>query len=69
MSKSIEISQPEYIINQRGNKKAIILTLKEYESIMELIEDLEDANDLLRAEREATSFSPYEEFRKTWTIE
>ena len=69
MSKSIEISQPEYIINQRGNKKAIILTLKEYESIVELIEDLEDANDLLRAEREATSFSPYEEFRKTWTIE
>lgn len=67
MSRSIEISQPEYIINQKGNKKAVILTLKEYESIMELIEDLEDANDLLRAEREATSFSPYEEFRKTWT--
>lgn len=38
----------------------------EYENIMELIEDLEDANDLLKAEREATSFVPYDKFRKAW---
>jgi len=36
---------------------------------MELIEDIEDANDLLKAEREATSFTPYEKFRKTWLKE
>jgi len=36
---------------------------------MELIENLEDANDLLKAEREATSFTPYEKFRKTWLKE
>jgi PHD/YefM family antitoxin component YafN of YafNO toxin-antitoxin module len=65
MSKSIEI-YPEYIVNQKGAKKAVILTLKKYHSMMELIEDLEDSNDLLRAEREATSFVPYDEFRKTW---
>jgi PHD/YefM family antitoxin component YafN of YafNO toxin-antitoxin module len=66
MARSIEALQPEYIVTRKGNKKAVILTLKEYESMMELIEDLEDSNDLLRAEREATSFVPYEEFRKTW---
>jgi PHD/YefM family antitoxin component YafN of YafNO toxin-antitoxin module len=65
MSRSIEI-YPEYIVNQKGAKKAVILTLKKYHSMMELIEDLEDSNDLLRAEREATSFVPYDEFRKTW---
>jgi hypothetical protein len=36
---------------------------------MELLEDLEDANDLLKEEREATSFTPYEKFRKTWLKE
>jgi hypothetical protein len=32
----------------------------------EIIEDLEDTVDLLRAEREATSFIPYEKFQKKW---
>jgi hypothetical protein len=65
MPKSTEIS-PEYIVSRKGTKKAVVLSLKEYESIVELIEDLEDSNDLLRAEREATSFIPYDTFRKTW---
>lgn len=66
MQKSIETVKPEYIINKNGSKKAVVLSLREYENIVELIEDLEDANDLLRAEREATSFIPYDRFRKAW---
>jgi PHD/YefM family antitoxin component YafN of YafNO toxin-antitoxin module len=58
--------KPKYLIDEKGNKKAVVLNLKEYEQILESLEDLEDANDLLRAEREATSFTPYEKFRKTW---
>jgi len=61
-----EKAKPKYLIDEKGNKKAVVLDIKEYKSIMELIEDLEDANDLLRAEREATSFIPYDKFRKTW---
>lgn len=57
---------PEYIISQKGQKKAVVLGLKEYEAILDRIEDLEDANDLLKAEREAISFVPYDQFRKTW---
>jgi PHD/YefM family antitoxin component YafN of YafNO toxin-antitoxin module len=57
---------PEYIISKKGQKKAVVLGLKEYEAILNLIEDLEDANDLLKAEREAASFIPYDQFRKTW---
>ncbi len=56
----------KYLIDEKGNKKAVVLDLKEYKNIMELIEDLEDTNDLLKAEREATAFTPYEKFRKTW---
>jgi PHD/YefM family antitoxin component YafN of YafNO toxin-antitoxin module len=66
MHKVVENVKPEFIVNKKGNKKAFILSLKEYENILELLEDFEDANDLLRAEREATSFIPYDNFRKTW---
>lgn len=59
-------TNPKYLIDEKGHKKAVVLNLKEYEDIIELIEDLEDANALLKAEREATSFIPYEKFRKTW---
>ncbi len=59
-------AKPKYLIDEKGHKKAVVLNLKEYEHIMELIEDLEDANDILRAEREATTFTPYEKFRKAW---
>jgi len=41
-----------------------LLSSKDYRRIEELIEDLEDTIDLLKAEREAVSFTPYEKFRK-----
>jgi len=66
MQSDIKTIRPKYLVDEKGNKKAVVLNFKEYENIMELIEDLEDANDLLKAEREATSFIPYEKFRKTW---
>jgi hypothetical protein len=66
MQSDIKTIKPKYLVDQKGNKQAVVLNFKEYENIMELIEDLEDANDILRAEREATSFTPYEKFRKTW---
>jgi hypothetical protein len=43
--------------------------VEEHKNILELREDLEDANDILIAEREATSFIPYNKFRKTWLKE
>jgi len=66
MQSDIKTIRPKYLVDEKGNKKAVVLNFKEYENIMELIEDLEDANDILKAEREATSFIPYEKFRKTW---
>lgn len=66
MQNIAEKAKPKYLIDETGHKKAVMLNIKEYNHIMELIEDLEDANDLLRAEREATAFTPYEKFRKKW---
>lgn len=64
MQSITETAKPKYLTDEKGQKKAVVLSLKEYKNIMELLEDLEDANDLLKAEREATSFTPYEKFRK-----
>ena len=58
--------KPKYLINEKGHKKAVVLDLKEYEHILEALEDLEDANDLLKAERKAMAFTPYEKFRQSW---
>jgi len=66
MHQVTEVVNPEFVVTNKGTKKAVILSLKEYHNLIELLESLEDANDLLRAEREATDFIPYEEFRKTW---
>lgn len=60
------VLKPKYIIDEKGQKKSVVLNIKEYSNIVELIEDLEDANDLLKAEREAASFIPYDKFRKKW---
>ncbi len=66
MQSDIKTIKPKYLVDEKGNKKAVVLNIEEYKNIMELIEDLEDANDLLKAEREASSFIPYDRFRKTW---
>jgi hypothetical protein len=59
-------SRPKFIVDEKGKKKAVLLNLKDYQRLEELIEDLEDTVDLLRAEREAVSFIPYEKFRRKW---
>jgi PHD/YefM family antitoxin component YafN of YafNO toxin-antitoxin module len=35
----------EYIVNERGERMAVILTLEEYERLVEAVEDLEDARE------------------------
>jgi hypothetical protein len=59
-------ARPKYIVDEKGKKKGVLLSLKDYQRIAEAVEDLEDTIDLLRAEREAISFTPYEKFRKKW---
>ena len=59
-------SKPKYIVDEKGKKQGVLLTLEDYKKMEEIIEDMEDTIDLLRAEREAVSFTPYEKFRKKW---
>jgi len=43
-----------------------MLSHKDFAKLQEIIEDFEDKVDLLKAEKEAVTFTPYEEFRHNW---
>lgn len=57
---------PQYIIDKKGEKTAVVIDFDRYKSLVEFIEDLEDSVDLMKAELEAKDFTPYEDFRKRW---
>lgn len=59
-------AKPKFLIDERGKRKGVLISSKDFQRLEELIEDLEDTIDLLKAEREAVSFTPYEKFRKNW---
>ena len=66
MEKLLSDSKLQFMTDGKGKKIGVLLSLRDYRRIEEQIENFEDTIDLLRAEREADSFTPYEEFRKTW---
>ncbi len=49
-----------------SKKKTVVISIKDDQNLMESIEDLEDVRDLLKAEKKATGFTPYEKFRTQW---
>ena len=66
MSEILNKFIPRFIVDDKGQKTAVVIDFNDYNKMMELIEDLEDSMDLLKAELEASDFTPYEEFRNRW---
>lgn len=66
MQNIAEVIKAKYLIDEKGHKTAVVINLKDYNNLLEFIEDIEDANDILRAEKKATGFTPYEKFRQRW---
>jgi hypothetical protein len=56
--------RPQFITDETGKKTSVIINLRDYKKLIEYLEDLEDGYDLLKAEREATDFIPYNTFRQ-----
>ena len=54
---------PKYLVNEKGRKTAAVLSMKDYRSLMQRLEDLEDALDLDEAVETATDFREYSEIR------
>ena len=55
--------KPKYVVDEKGRKTAVLLSIKDYRALMQRLEDLEDALDLDRAVETATGFREYSEIR------
>ena len=54
---------PKYIIDDKGEKTAAVLTMKEYDFLIKCLEDLEDILEIDSAVETATDFRDYQEIR------
>jgi len=57
-------SKPQYLVDEKGRKKAVLLSIKEYRELMRKLEDLEDSLELDEAVRTAQGFRDYREVRE-----
>ena len=55
--------KPKYVVDEKGRKTAVVLSIKDYRVLMQRLQDLEDALDLDQAVETATGFRPYTEIR------
>ena len=55
--------KPKYLVNEDGRKTAAVLSMKDYRSLMQRLEDLEDALELDEAVETATGFREYTDIR------
>lgn len=61
------LSAPQYILDSKGAKTSVIISLKDYEKILEMIEDLEDVelyDEVKSRNEERISLSDYISKRK-----
>ncbi len=54
----------EYIVDSKGQKKAVILPIKEFNRLIERLEELEDALSLDQAMESVQEFSDYRQVRE-----
>ena len=59
----MRVAKERFIVDEKGEKKSVVLNLNDYSRLVEHLEDLEDALDLDKAEREAKSFRDYKDIR------
>lgn len=58
-----------YIVDDTGKKKAVIIDFDEFSSLMEYIEEIEDALDLKRAMEQGKEFVELRDFTQRMRLE
>ncbi len=48
--------QAEYLVDEKGQKKSVVLSIRDYLRLWEYLEDMEDAMDLKKAKESAKGF-------------
>jgi hypothetical protein len=57
-----DLKNVDYITDEKGNKKSVVLKMADFEKLQEEIEDLEDALELEKARKNATGFKKWRDF-------
>lgn len=55
--------KPKYLVNNKGRKTAVVLSMKEYRLLIEHLEDLEDILEMDAAVKTEAESRPYKEIR------
>lgn len=58
---------PQYIVDDLGKRKGVLLGVEEYQRLLEVLEDQLDAADLDQAVAQELQFAPYEQVRADLT--
>lgn len=54
---------PQYLIDDKGQKTSVLLSIKEYQHLMQCLEDLEDTLEMDAAVRTEMDFRDYQDVR------
>ena len=54
----------KYVVDEKGQKKAVLLDIKDYSRLLSRLEELEDALELDEAVRKAQGFRAYRDVRE-----
>ena len=60
----IALKNIEYVTDEKGHKKSVLLKVTDFKRMQEEIEDLEDALELEKARKDATGFKKWKDFLK-----
>jgi len=60
----IALKNIDYLTDEKGQKKSVVLKVTDFERIQEEIEELEDALELEKARKDATGFKKWKDFLK-----
>lgn len=52
---------PEFVVDEKGGKKAVVISLSEWQRIMDALEELEDIRAYDEAKRRRETMTPFEE--------
>ena len=55
---------PQFIVDEKGRRTGVLLTLRQYRALLQRIEDLEDIQAAKEALAEGGEGMPWEEFEK-----
>jgi hypothetical protein len=60
----LAIKNMDYVTDEKGVKKSVVIKVADFEKLQEDIEDLEDALELEKARKGATGFKRWNDFIK-----